>query len=98
LNGIENGNKVPYRLGHFFIAVNIEFFTEIDSFKKITGDILRSLRDSKKMKNQPRIYTAGEKEHLAWIERKTKGIPLPKKSIEELNAICFELGFTQYKF
>jgi len=31
-------------LGHFFLAINIEAFTELDSFKKKTGDILRALR------------------------------------------------------
>ncbi|MBP7653071.1 Ldh family oxidoreductase [Candidatus Dependentiae bacterium] len=98
LNGIENGIKVPYRLGHFFIAVNIDFFIKLEEFKKITGSILRSLRSSKKMKGQNRIYTAGEKEHLIWLDRKKKGIPLPEKSIEELKTICKELNLTGYKF
>jgi LDH2 family malate/lactate/ureidoglycolate dehydrogenase len=35
LTGMENGKKVPYRLGHFFIAINIESFTELDKFKKL---------------------------------------------------------------
>ena len=34
LSCMENGKKVPYRLGHFFIAINIEAFTELDAFKK----------------------------------------------------------------
>ena len=37
LTGLDNGKKVPYRLGHFFIAINIEAFTELDAFKKTTG-------------------------------------------------------------
>lgn len=44
----ENGNKVPYRLGHFFIAIDISSFTELEKFKRIAGDILRQLRASKK--------------------------------------------------
>ncbi len=71
LSGFENGKKVPYKLGHFFIAINISHFTELEEFKKITGDILRQLRNSKKMPGAERIYTAGEKEYLAWMNAKT---------------------------
>lgn len=40
LSGIQNGQVVPHRLGHFFIAINISAFTEIADFKRITRDIL----------------------------------------------------------
>jgi L-2-hydroxycarboxylate dehydrogenase (NAD+) len=46
LSGIEEGKPAPINLGHFFIAINISSFIDIESFKKITGDILRSLRAS----------------------------------------------------
>lgn len=74
----KEGKKIPYSLGHFFIAINIEFFIEIETFKKITGNILRNLRNSKKAPGHDRIYTAGEKEYEAWKERKNKGVPLGK--------------------
>ncbi len=72
----KNGKKIPYSLGHFFIAINIESFIELRTFKRITGNILRDLRNSKKAPGQKRIYTAGEKEYEAWKERKNKGVPL----------------------
>jgi L-2-hydroxycarboxylate dehydrogenase (NAD+) len=74
----EKGKKIPYSLGHFFIAINIESFIDIKTFKKITGNILRDLRNSKKAPGHKRIYTAGEKEYEAWKERKDKGVPLDK--------------------
>lgn len=98
LLGFENGKKVPYRLGHFFIAVNIEAFTELDDFKKTTGQILRELRASKKMPGQERIYTAGEKEHMAWLERKDKGVPLDEVEQNQIRQLQQELGLTQYRF
>lgn len=67
------GNKIPYPLGHFFMAINVEAFVEPDKFKKTAGDILRTLRKSKKMPGAERIYTAGEKEHEAWLYRKNRG-------------------------
>ena len=88
LNGIdETGKKIPIRLGHFFIAIDINAFVEPEKFKKTTGDILRELRASTKAPGQKRIYTAGEKEYLAWLERKDTGVPLNdslKKTLKSL--------------
>jgi L-2-hydroxycarboxylate dehydrogenase (NAD+) len=94
----ENGKKVPYKLGHFFIAINVSSFIELDRFKKISGDILRELRASKKMPGQDRIYTAGEKEYIKGIERKDKGVPLNDALQEQFIQVRNELGLTQYKF
>jgi L-2-hydroxycarboxylate dehydrogenase (NAD+) len=79
LNGVDaNGKKIPIPLGHFFIAINIDEFIEVDRFKKITGNILRELRASRKAPGEERIFTAGEKEWIAWQYRKVHGIPVPK--------------------
>jgi len=80
LMGMENGRPSPFRLGHFFIAFDISAFIEVDEFKKTAGDILRELRAAKKMPGAERIYTPGEKEHLAWLERRDKGVPLNPKN------------------
>ncbi len=99
LSGFDaQGNRVPYHLGHFFIAINISSFIDLDEFKRITGNILRELRNSKKMPGEKRIYTAGEKEYLAWLERKDKGVPLNKKLQEEILQMKEELGLNQYHF
>jgi LDH2 family malate/lactate/ureidoglycolate dehydrogenase len=77
LNGIgEHGEKTPYHLGHFFMAIDPEAFLGLESFKKTTGDILRALRASKLAPGEDRIYTAGEKEYLCWLERRDKGVPI----------------------
>jgi len=79
LNGMDSaGNKVPILLGHFFIAIDIEEFTELASFKTIAGNIMRQLRASQKAPGQDQIFTAGEKEWIAWQYRKTHGCPIPK--------------------
>ena len=85
------GTGVPIPLGHFFMAMNIEFFTELEEFKKTTGDILRALRGSKKVPGKERIYTCGEKEHLAWLERKDKGAPVGPALQKDLLAMRDEL-------
>ncbi|MFH0954068.1 MAG: Ldh family oxidoreductase [Verrucomicrobiota bacterium] len=98
LSGIEDGKKVPYRLGHFFMAINIDFFTDLAAFKKTTGDILRELRASKKAPGQRRIYTCGEKEYLAWLERRDTGVPVGLELQKQLVAMRNELGLKQYRF
>jgi len=98
LSGVEDGQSVPINLGHFFIAINISAFTELESFKKITGEILRNLRASKKIPGAERIYTAGEKEHLAWLDRKDKGAPIDQNLQQQILTLKKELGLTQYNF
>ena len=48
LTGIgENGEKVPFHLGHFFIAIDTNAFMGVEEFKKPAGDICRALRASR---------------------------------------------------
>jgi LDH2 family malate/lactate/ureidoglycolate dehydrogenase len=95
----EQGEKTMYHLGHFFIAIDTEAFMGLSSFQKTAGDILRALRNSEKAPGQDRIYTAGEKEYLAWLERKDKGVPLNQavmedfKQVKKLLHLTMELPF-----
>jgi L-2-hydroxycarboxylate dehydrogenase (NAD+) len=99
LTGIgEQGEKIPFHLGHFFIAIDTEAFMGLDSFKKTCGDILRDLRGSVKAPGEDHIYTAGEKEYLVWQERKNSGVPINDAVQKELIKIRDELGLSQYRF
>ena len=88
----ENGNNDFYRLGHFFFVINPDFFMGLDIFRNTTGDILRSLRNSAKAPGEDRIYTAGEKEWLAWQERKDKGVPVGEAIQKEFLQLRDECG------
>ncbi len=99
LSGFDTeGNKKPYGLGHFFIAIDISAFTEVENFKKTAGEICRELRASKKAKGQEHIYTAGEKEYLAWLERKDKGVPVNGVLQKQMIELRDKLGLSQYVF
>jgi LDH2 family malate/lactate/ureidoglycolate dehydrogenase len=88
LTGIdESGNKKPYHLGHFFIAIDTEAFMGSEVFKKTAGDILRELRNSKLAPGQDKIFTAGEKEYLTFLERKDKGVPLNEAVQEDFKKV-----------
>ncbi len=96
LMGMKDGKKIPFSLGHFFIAIDISSFTEPADFKKTTGDILRELRNSKKMPGQDRIYTAGEKEHFTWLNRKDKGVPFSAELLHEFSELCRNYKMERY--
>lgn len=99
LSGIdEQGNPSMYHLGHFFFVINPEFFMGLNTFKKTAGEILRNLRASKKADDQDRIYTAGEKEYLSWLERKDKGVPVSEAIQKELLDLREECGLSEYHF
>lgn len=98
LAGSKEGKPAPIELGHFFIAVNIGAFTKPAGFRKTAGAILRELRASRKAPGCSRIFTAGEKEHLAFQERKRRGAPVPPAVQKEMLAMRDELGLTRYRF
>ena len=88
LNGFdEAGKKIPYPLGHFFIAIAVEEFIDLDRFQAITGDILRQLRASRKAPGCDYIFTPGEKEHLIWQLRQRKGCPVPLALQKDMNVL-----------
>lgn len=94
----EHGEKIPYPLGHFFLAVDTEAFVGADSFKKTAGEILRQLRASEKAPGHDRIYTAGEKEYEIWQFRKEKGVPVGQAVQKELLELRDRFGLSQFVF
>ena len=95
LNGFdEAGKKIPYPLGHFFMAIAVEEFIDLDRFQAITGDILRQLRASKKAPSCDYIFTPGEKEHLIWQLRQKKGCPVPVALQKDMKVLRDWYGMT----
>lgn len=88
----ENGNIRPYHLGHFFIAIDTNHFLGEELVRSKAGEILRSIRASKKEPGADRIYTAGEKEYDIWQSRKASGVPINESVQGEICAVRDELG------
>jgi LDH2 family malate/lactate/ureidoglycolate dehydrogenase len=59
----ELGNPQFLRIGHFFLAMDVEHFIPLAEFKRITGNMMRELRRATCAPGQARIYPAGEKEY-----------------------------------
>ena len=92
----ENGNAVPFHLGHYFIAINTEFFMGEAECRKKAGDVIRAIRAAKRQPGADRIYTAGEKEYDIWLERKDSGVPINESVQGEMNAVRdeYNLNYT----
>ncbi len=93
----ENGNKIPYHLGHFFIAIDTNHFLGEDLCRKKAGEIIRTVRNSKKAPGAERIFSAGEKEWEVWLKRKDTGVPINESVQAEMSKVRDDLGLN-YKF
>ncbi len=96
LNGLlgrdESGKPAPYHLGHFFLAINIDFFIEIEEFKNTTTQICESLQNSQKMPDKERIYVAGEKEYENELEVLKRGVRILPNLAKNIAIMQEELG------
>ena len=92
-----DGNIAPYHLGHFFIAIDTNHFLGEELTRKKAGDIIRSVRNSKKAPGAERIFTANEKEWDIWQQRKDTGVPINESVQAEMSKVRDDLGL-DYKF
>ena len=92
-----NGEKVPFHLGHFFIAIDTDHFLGEAACRKKAGEIIREVRSAKRAPGADRIYSAGEKEYDVRMARQS-GVPINESVQAEICAVRDKLGLTQYKF
>jgi len=92
-----DGSRRPYMLGHFFMAIDIEHFIPEEDSRRITGQILRNLQNSRKTPGAERIYVAGEKEYEMEQERLRVGIAVNANLRKELQIVRDELGVKGYE-
>jgi LDH2 family malate/lactate/ureidoglycolate dehydrogenase len=94
----DSGNLRPSRIGHFFLAFNIENFVPLANFKKTAGSILRELREygrsPEDIPGETRIYTAGEKAYGNEKRAMAEGVRIPPSVQQNLRALCAELGIS----
>lgn len=92
------GRPKPSRLGHFFLALDIQRFLPLEEFKRLAGEILRALRASAKAPGQARIYTAGEKAYLKIQEVQARGVPFDPPLWARMRELAQELGIAPHPF
>ena len=77
-------------IGHFFGAIDIARFRDLDAFKADMDDLLQALKDSPKAEGQDRIYVAGEPEWECEARRRREGIPIAPGLVKQLREVAAE--------
>lgn len=80
------------RVGHFFMALDPEYFVGLNNFKERMDEYIRLLVNSEKAEGATRIYVHGEKEFEEHDRREKNGIPLDAKTVESLLSISQTYG------
>lgn len=90
-----DGKPQFLRIGHFFLAIDIEHFIPLNIFKTITGNMMRDLRNSTVSPGQPCIYTAGEKEYYTTQRVQAEGVEIPPGVQKALQRLRTELSLSK---
>jgi LDH2 family malate/lactate/ureidoglycolate dehydrogenase len=82
----------PGVISHFFGAIRIDGFRDVDAFKADLDRELRTFKDSQKAPGEDRIYVAGEIEHEKTLYHREHGVPVHVKVWDGLEKLAGELG------
>jgi L-2-hydroxycarboxylate dehydrogenase (NAD+) len=88
------GNPQFLRIGHFFLAIDVEHFIPLADFRRITGDMMRELRSTPRAPGQLRIYTAGEKEYETAQQVQAEGVEITPGVQKALRTLQEDLQLT----
>jgi len=80
----------PQNIGHFFCAIDISKFTDLENFKKRLGQMITEIKALPRNEGVAELFLPGEIESRRRAERKANGIPMEDVVYEELR----ELGKT----
>jgi L-2-hydroxycarboxylate dehydrogenase (NAD+) len=89
--------EVPSRsvgkgIGHFFGAMEIDGFMEVDAFKKMIDEWIRVFRDTKPAPGIPAVLIPGDPEHREEENRTQNGIPVIQAVVDDLLDISSRTG------
>ncbi|HNW61183.1 MAG TPA: Ldh family oxidoreductase [bacterium] len=87
-----HGENQPANVAHFFLALNIENFVEMEIFQEKMDDLIDRLKASARAEGAQRIFIHGEKEYELYEKHRKEGVPLEEKVYEILKAIGGQRG------
>ena len=81
-------------VGHFAIALHIEAFRSLNEFNSDMEELIEKIKETPKAPEVEEIYYPGELEAINEDHHRHYGIPVPEKTVHELNADAKKLGIT----
>ena len=88
---------IPFMVGHFFMAIDIEHFLTLEESKRITGAIMRGLQEANRAPGEDRIYVAGEKEFESEARVRALGVPVNSNLRQQMCAVRDALHLEAYR-
>jgi LDH2 family malate/lactate/ureidoglycolate dehydrogenase len=82
---------VPAKVCHFFGAIRIDAFIDLDLFKRMMDVYIDMLKNSEKAAGQDRIFIHGEKEFELHEQQKDE-VGIYYKVVEELRQVGQEVN------
>ena len=101
LNGAAFGRDVidfnkddttPTNTGQAIVALDISRFSAVEAFKHNVDEVVRQMRNSKRMPGVERIKLPGEQSHATWLERSAAGVPMNDMLFKDLQRLAADLG------
>ncbi len=92
LQGTGGGPHRRKGVAHYFMAIDVSRFTDLDGFKKDMDDYLRSILECKPAPGETRVVYPGYPEYEAELDRRELGIPYHPEVIEWFKKTTNELG------
>ena len=96
LQGTGGGPHRRKGVAHYFMAIDVERFTDLATFKEDMDTYLRSILDCKPAPGEERVVYPGYLEHEDEVDRRANGIPYHPEVIEWFKKTTDELGIEHH--
>jgi LDH2 family malate/lactate/ureidoglycolate dehydrogenase len=84
----------PTNTGQAIAAIAIDAFMPAAEFKRAVDQVIRDIRNSRKLPGVERIFLPGEQSHAKFLDRRANGVPMPKALRASLDALARDLAIT----
>lgn len=81
-------------VGHFFCVLDIEAFMDVSRFKERVDLMIDEIKACRKRSGVEEILLPGELSFRKALKNREQGIPIGEETINEIQALCKELGVT----
>jgi L-2-hydroxycarboxylate dehydrogenase (NAD+) len=78
--------------GQAVAAIAVDTFVPAAAFKSTVDQVIRDIRNSKRLPGVERIFVPGEQSHAKLLDRRACGVPMPKALRDSLDAVARDLG------
>jgi L-2-hydroxycarboxylate dehydrogenase (NAD+) len=86
-----NDDTTPTNTGHVIAVLNVAMFRDLKDFKASADELIRDIRNSKRLPGVDAVRLPGEQSHAKREKRMREGIPVPAALIDSLDRLAAEL-------